>query len=216
MTKVWFLRRWLPQIVAILAVVCLSAGCDVDTPQEAPSPLPRSAVPTPAPVPLPPPPAIPLPPGAPASTTVMTFTSEPGDPIGRGLSRTYYLGDGFWKTTAWADRNYLSIEVVTMDTSSAYWSWALELQAPYGKQLSVGTYEEARLLGSSQFDFPKMQFIVLGQGCTRGLTGQFVISDLAWGPSNTVERLDATFERRCEGSVSILKGHTVIASNPWR
>src|SRR5689334_22406949 len=101
------------------AAACLAlVACGVDAPKSvtapsAPAPVPApSPSPAPAPSPSPARPPIPLPPGAPPSATRLTFVSDPGEFVGWGLSRTYYLGDGTWSATFDNyDRGHVSIRV---------------------------------------------------------------------------------------------------------
>jgi len=51
---------------------------------------------------------------------------------------------------------------------------------------------------------------------TNLLTGTFTITELAFGPGNTVTRLAATFTQNCEGGSPALRGRVVVAAEPWR
>ena len=204
-----------------VAVVSMLAACGVDAPGPAPSLLPSPAptpVPVPAPVPIPAPrPAIPVPPGAPASTTTLSFTSDPGDFIGQGLSRTYNLGDGSWNARYDTTNSggHVAIRVENFSSGQDSWWWNVDLASPNGKPLTVGTYEAARRYPFQPDTQPGLDFSGTGRGCNT-LTGRFVITELRLGAANSVDRLTATFEQNCEGSSPTLRGRVVIAADPWR
>lgn len=207
------------RVLTLVGFCAVVTACGVDEPGASPSPLPIPApVPPspPPPTPVPPPgPAIPLPPGAPPSTTTLSFTSEPGDYIGQGLSRTYYLGDGTW--SAFYDTTFgshVGIRILNLPGSQLWW-WDLDFAAPRGQMLTVGTYE-----GAARYPFqpnaqPGLTLAGTGRGCNQ-LTGRFVVSEIQIGPGNTVDRLVATFDQNCEGRPPTLRGRVVIASDPWR
>ena len=191
------------------AVAAVATACDVDlpTPATSPTPAPPPSAPTSTR------PAIPLPPGAPRSTTTLTFNSDPGDFIGQGLSRTYYLGDGTW--VAAGDPNHVRVTVTNFTLPTDGWSWDLDFAAPAGgTPLGVATYEDAR-----RYPFQGAQPGLSVSGNSRGcgtLTGRFTVSDLALGPGGTLDRFTAAFEQHCEGMSPALRGTIVIAANPWR
>jgi len=195
--------------LAIVALAVCLAGCTADTRPVTPSPL---KAPTPVRAPERNPPAIPFPLGAPASETTLTFNSDPGDFIGAGTWRTYYLGDGSW--TARYDTNGGKGHVHVRFTSASSW-WDLDLAARSGQPLTPGTYDNAGGYPFQGDARPGLQFSGWGRGCGGASTGRFLISELSIGPENTVDRLKALFEQHCDGKSS-LRGSVVIASDPWR
>lgn len=211
---------WVPvtcmKCVIALSAVVLGGACGVDVPATVPSALPTQPTPSSSPSPPPPPPrpAIPLPPGSPPSVTTLTFTSESGDYIGQGLSRTYYLGDGTWNARYDNTRGHVNVSVTNFSVSDG-WSWYLDLAAPRGQQLTNGVYEGARRYPFQPETQPGLSFSGTGRGCNT-LTGRFVVSDISIGPDNTVQRLTAAFDQNCEGASPTLRGRIVIASEPWR
>jgi hypothetical protein len=149
--------------------------------------------------------------------TMLTFTSEPGDYIGQGLSRTYHLGDGLWSAhyDTLNSGGHVKIQVYANNIATDGWWWDLDLGSPKGKPLTVGTYEAARRYPFQPDTQPGLSFGGTGRGCNT-LTGRFVISELVIGAGDFVDRLTATFEQNCEGVSATLRGRVVIANNPWR
>lgn len=145
----------------------------------------------------------------------MSFTSEPGDYIGQGLSRTYYLGDGSW--TAQYDTlnsgGHVRVNVSPVNPSDG-WFWSLNLASPKGRPLTTGTYDSARRYPFQPDGQPGLDFGGTGRGCNT-LTGRFTISELRI-VGDAVVRLAATFEQNCEGASPTLRGTIVVAADPWR
>ena len=192
-----------------IAVVCLSpVACDLEVPPvAAPTLIDPSTL------------LIPLPPGAPASETTLTFASDAGDYVGQGVTRRYFLGDGMW--SAFYDTSTLGRVTIrvnshfTNDHTVRPWWWTLEFIAPRGQPLTTGTYENARARFPPEAESqPGVSFGGTGRACTT--TGQFVISEIRFGPGNRVDRFAAMFEQNCEGKSPALRGEVRIAANPWR
>ena len=74
----------------------------------------------------------------------------------------------------------------------------LSLRAPSGFELRAGTYSNATASGSSTL--PGLQFSAFGRTCGNA-TGQFVITDIAFGPTPNLQRLAATFIQQCGSSL---------------
>ena len=209
------------RVILLLVVVCGSFagyGCDPGLPTRAvPAPNPVTFAPSPGPSAPPPTLAIPLPPGAPPSVTRLIFTSDPGDYVGQGLTRTYYLGDGTWNPRYdETHRGIITIYVSNVQVPD-YWNWAMYFAAPLGQPLRVGTYEATHLSGTSFYvdERPGMDFSGTGRGCD-DVSGRFTVTAIRIGPVNNVESFAATFEQHCEGAAAALRGEVVIAADPWR
>jgi len=146
----------------------------------------------------------------------MSFTSESGDFIGQGLSRTYYLGDGTWN--ARYDTNnaggHVTISIQNFQVPDG-WSWSLNFASPRGQPLTVGTYDAARRYPFQPDGQPGLSVSGVSRGCNT-LTGSFVVSEFRLGPANTVDRFRATFEQHCEGGSPAMRGQVVVAADPWR
>lgn len=146
----------------------------------------------------------------------MSFTSESGDSIGQGLSRTYYLGDGTWNArydTINAG-GHVTISIQNFQVPDG-WSWSLNFASPRGQPLTVSTYDAARRYPFQPDGQPGLSVSGVSRGCNT-LTGSFIVSEFRLGPGNTVDRFRATFEQHCEGRSPAMRGQVVVAADPWR
>ncbi len=163
---------------------------------------------------------IPLPPGAPPSLTTLVFESEPGEPIVRGTSRRYYLGDGNW--TATYHSRPLSHVAISVDSFSGppFWNWSLDFAPPPGDVLRPGvTYRSAQRY-PFQGGSPGLDFSGTGTGCNTSI-GQFTVVELAVAPDGKLLRFAANFEQRCTIGFPAtpgpgLRGSVQIVADPWR
>jgi Putative binding domain, N-terminal/Viral BACON domain len=149
----------------------------------------------------------PAPPATPF--TQVTYTSDAGDPIGRGQSGSFTLS-GF-KFRAWA----LPSVNITMQTASNIPTtfWHFDFSSGSGTRLQPGTYS-----GAIRYPFnsgvPGLS-IGNGTGCNT-LTGSFVVLEAVYGAQGDIQRFHATFEQHCEGAVPALRGEVRIIADPWR
>lgn len=149
-------------------------------------------------------------PGGPQST-FLRYTSTPGDWIGLGGSAHYTLGDGTWSASLSDDRQMIEVR---FDAGGATW-WTLNLAAPAGDSLAVGSYENAArwpFQGTAQ---PGLDFSGSGRGCNE-LSGRFVIHDLAIDHAGELHRLHVSFRQHCESGTSYLDGELAILLHPLR
>jgi hypothetical protein len=157
--------------------------------------------------PPPPPPTEELPP-----TFSLAYTSDPGDPIGEGESQSFTVTDGKgWG--AWAVGNDVRLnEIFILYRPPGEISpYRLDIQAPVGQALTVGTYENAVRYPESSATRPALSFGAHARSCGF-VSGRFVIHEgPVLGKTNFVERLRVTFEQRCEfGTTGALRGEVVI------
>lgn len=134
--------------------------------------------------------------------------------MGRGGSYHYNLSDGDWWAGAAASGvpNQVTIRVSNFNEG---WWWSVDLAAPAGRPLSIGTYEAAQRSPFQAAGAPGMSFSGSGRACV-ALTGKFRITEIAFGENNTIDRLHATFEQRCDGAAASLSGEVAVSANPWR
>ena len=107
------------------------------------------------------------------------------------------------------DRNQVRIEIT--GTNGDYWS--LELGAPYGEELSVGTYDGATRNWFREPGTPGLDFSGNGWGCNT-LTGSFVVNEITMASPRYLQSIDATFEQYCEGTGDPATGHIVVTNPP--
>jgi hypothetical protein len=144
---------------------------------------------------------------APVTSGTFTMTGDPGDYIAGGRTYSYDAAAGDQLTiSAGSDLRgvYLSINAMNGD-----W-WSMDLRAPLGKQLAVGSYPNATRAPFSGAG-AGIDIGGNGRGCNE-ITGSFEVADVAFGPNGYVERLDATFEQHCEGGDPALRGRVVIGN----
>lgn len=144
-------------------------------------------------------------------STFLSFASTPGDWVGGGQTQRYNFSTGSWTATASPNRNEIH---VSYDGGISTW-WHLDLSAPQGQALAVGTYENATRWPFQASTAPGLSFTGSGRGCNTS-RGRFVIHDLAIDPQGQVHRLHATFRQHCEGGASYLDGEINILQYPWR
>lgn len=137
---------------------------------------------------------------APCKSSLM-FVSEPGDPIGRGKTRSFKV-----VTTARISESTVRV-LVNDDRDAPYYE--LTLQAPEGQRLRPGTYVVDGTPAASE---PRMHFGGDGRWCER-VEGRFEIESIRFAAYGYVEHLRANFEQRCNGSTATLWGD-VIVNNP--
>lgn len=149
-------------------------------------------------------------PGGPQST-FLRYASTPGDWIGQGFTARYGLADGTWRASLSDDREMIEIR---FDGGAATW-WSLNLAAPEGDSLAVGTYENAARWPFQETQQPGLDFSGSGRGCNE-LSGRFVIHDLAIDHAGELHRLHVTFRQHCESGTSYLDGEVAILLHPLR
>lgn len=123
---------------------------------------------------------------------------------------SYVVGVNAWMLSSSSDdRNQVAVEI----TGSNGDNWHLDLGAPYGQELTVGTYTGATRNSFREPGTPGLDFGGNGWGCST-LTGSFVINEITMESPNYLRDLDATFEQYCEGTGEPATGHIVIHNPP--
>ncbi|WP_433316070.1 hypothetical protein ACQP0U_04695 [Micromonospora sp. CA-269861] len=144
---------------------------------------------------------------APESAT-LAVTGDPDDPIteGQGVAFSTASGDGF---NVWGTANHLTVQVFDPPTGP----WTIEVSAPVGQSLAVGTYTGAT---ENTYESPLPGIAVTGADriCSFGQTGSFTVTDISWGPHGYLERFDATFEQRCNYSTGSARGEVHVVNPP--
>ena len=138
-----------------------------------------------------------------AQVTSLTMSSDAGDYIGQGQTYNYTPVEGAFS----AQVNYQGgVSISYTGNNYSHW-WYLDFAAPNGAPLTSGTY-----FGAIRFPFnsgvPGLSGLSVsgdGRGCNT-LTGSFNVLQVEYGPNNTVNAFDATFEQHCEGAPAALKG----------
>lgn len=145
-----------------------------------------------------------------ATTTRLSFTSDPTSFVGQGQSRTYTLQNAKFQPLIGQVGGYLSVVVTPTDPSDTSRSWSAVMMAPAGRQLSPGTYTA----GEVSFDAYWFNFGGGGRGCGSGTTATYTIHEISTS-GDTLQRLRTSFTVYCGGS-SKITGDIVILADPWR
>ena len=138
------------------------------------------------------------------------MVSDPGDYIGQGLTYSFTTPDNFFIATQ--DGGNAATVGVRLTPDSVH-TWTVQLAAPLGQQLAIGTYDGAVRTVSRTPGTPGMDVHGEFRGCN-ALTGSFTVHDLAFGPFRYVERFRATFEQHCEGAAPALHGEVNVENPP--
>ena len=137
-------------------------------------------------------------------TTLLDFTSEPGDFIGQGQQFTFTPADG----TITASRNFSNGVSISFNGAEL---WALELVAPGAAALQPGQYEEATRFPFQSPTKPGLSVTGDGRGCNT-LTGRFVVLEAVYDAGGAVQQFAADYEQHCEGGAPALYGSVRINS----
>jgi hypothetical protein len=149
------------------------------------------------------------PPAVSATTTRLTFTSDPASFVGQGQSRTYTLQNATFHPLIGLAGAYLSVVVQATNPSDRS-QWSAVMIMPTGRVLAPGTYTAGEL----SFDAPWFNFSGDGRACGSGTTASFTIHEIAMS-GETLQRLRTSFTVYCGGSAKV-SGDIVILADPWR
>lgn len=138
----------------------------------------------------------------------LTVTGDPDDPVTEGGNFSFATasGDGF---NVWGTTNHLTVQVFDPPTGP----WTIELSAPVGQPLAVGTYTGATE-NTYESSLPGIALTGADRICSFGQTGTFTVTDISWGPHGYLERFDATFEQRCTYSTGSARGEVHVTNPP--
>jgi len=138
----------------------------------------------------------------------LSFVSDTGDYIGQGWTLLHEAPTStFSPGTLDALRNHVSFQIIGSDGLHTLF-WSLDFAAPSGQSLAPGTYLNATRYPFQAPTVPGLNFSGDGRGCNNS-NGQFTVTDFAYSPDGTLQRLTATFEQHCEGAGAALRGKIV-------
>ena len=118
------------------------------------------------------------------SPTTVAFVSETANPVGRGESPTYTVGNATFQVGT--DSRFISVAVLPLGANDARWRFVL--RPPSGQGLARGTFP----IGGTGH---ALEFSGSGTGCTG--TGTLTIEEIR--NTGFVELLRATFSMSCGG-----------------
>jgi hypothetical protein len=142
------------------------------------------------------------------ASTFLTLTGQPGDPVLGGQTRT------FTPDTATFFQSYDgSLLQVNVNTPGFAEFWTVELAAPPGSPLVVGTYTNAVRAAFRGPGQPGIDVFGDGVGCNQ-TSGTFTVNEAVYGPNHYVQTFDATFTQFCDNATAPLTGEVSIANPP--
>jgi hypothetical protein len=134
-----------------------------------------------------------------AAQTFLSFTSDPGDYVGKGEEVMFTAADGAFDVTPSFD-NGVSLFFRTPDFSHYAF---LDIAAAGGALLQPGSYPNAERFPSSTN--PGLDFSFDSSGCNV-VTGRFNVIELVRDADENIVRLAVDWEQHCEGLVPALYG----------
>ncbi|MEV7096315.1 hypothetical protein AB0M80_26045 [Amycolatopsis sp. NPDC051045] len=144
------------------------------------------------------------------ATGSLSFSGDEGDYISGGRSYAYSTeAKDRLTVNASEDGNHIAVSISAFNSD---W-WTLDLAAPSGTGLAVGTYDGATRYPFQGANAPGLDLSGNGRGCNT-LTGTFTVQNVVFGPRGYVQTLDATFEQHCEGDTAAARGEVHIANPP--
>lgn len=137
-----------------------------------------------------------------AQTFTLSYTSDPGDPIGQGMSATYTALDGTGYLSMDGDGGvYFEFEHATNPAID----WYVGLAAADDAQLVPGTYIEAQRYPFQSAGHPGLTWRGMGTYCGV-LSGSFVVDSLTWDYFSRPRRISVAVEQHCNGIPPALHG----------
>lgn len=147
------------------------------------------------------------------SGDLFTMNSAEGDYIGGGQNRSF-TEDNATFTVLYFDGTYLRVSVTTGDPfdPASEW-WTIEVAAPPGSPLAVGSYPNARR-APFRDDAPGLDIYGDGRGCNQ-VYGKFVVDTANYDESGAIVALDLSYTQHCEGAESpALTGELRLGPTP--
>jgi hypothetical protein len=132
-----------------------------------------------------------------AQTTAVFLDSQPGDPVGGGIARTFRMPAAFVSMAAGFGPG------VTVAIDGTGISWRLSFSAERDARLAVGTYAP---LGKHPFTTGAGFGIIGGATSCFRETGRFEVREIEYGGDGTVQRLAIDFEHHCNNTDPALFG----------
>jgi hypothetical protein len=138
----------------------------------------------------------------PTTGTFLYLNSQPGDYIGVGTERLYTSPASTIIGELSAAGDYFKAAV---GSSFSSYQWRVDVAAPPGQPLAVGSYTRAVRAAFRPAGSPGLDVFGEGRGCNT-VTGRFNIDQLTFWSNGDVRVLQATFEQHCSGAAPALFG----------
>jgi hypothetical protein len=135
---------------------------------------------------------------------VLFFRSDTGDYIGGGQSRLFSSLDGTATPNVASGQVAMSFSGSDTTNGPTTYGWTLNLAAPNGAPLAVGTYTDA-IRTPFRGSLAGLELTGDGRGCN-SIVGKFQVLEVAYDSSGQLLRLAADIEQHCEGLQPALWG----------
>lgn len=145
-------------------------------------------------------------------SSVFTYSSAGGDPIGGGQSRHYTTANATIRGVAYPSSGLLEVTVTSADRQE--W-WTLQMQAPRAGALVAGHYEPVVAWRTANAAEAQLRFTGMGRGCSP-VSGAFTLHQVQYGSLGELDRLHATFRQTCAGFPAGLSGEVVLVDGGTR
>ncbi|HET6968809.1 MAG TPA: Ig-like domain-containing protein [Ornithinibacter sp.] len=145
-----------------------------------------------------------------AAEPSLWFASQYGDYIGQGATTSHTPPASTVRLTGTAGSATVWVDGPTSDG----W-WSLDVAAPPGETLQVGTYSgavRAAFRGAGQ---PGLDLSGSGRGCNT-VAGSFTVHQVAANPDGSLAALDVAFTQFCEAGTTSLTGRARVGMAPTR
>ena len=148
-------------------------------------------VPTPTPAPTPPPTPFP------ASRSTFEFSSDAGDFIGQGVTKTFDQSNaGFTDITRAMQFPSVAVRIDTPESAAGKaQGWWVVFAPPAGRTLGPGTYADAKHAGFNG-QAPGIDIHGEGRDCA-DISGTFTIARIVLDANGNLRAMEATFVERC-------------------
>ncbi len=145
--------------------------------------------------------------GLPASVSLVTMYSDPGDFVGGGQQRLFSTTEGDSVTVS---GTAASLQV---DVSGHSDSFILEFAAAPGQTLQPGLYTGAQRAPFRDAGHPGIDIFGDGRGCNT-VSGRFDVKSIETDGAGNVTGLWLTYEDHCEGGTPALFGEVQVGAAP--
>jgi hypothetical protein len=139
----------------------------------------------------------------------LTIVSDAGEPIGKGITKTYTSQSAVFAANG--NGEYLTLGISTLSDT-----WYIILAAPRGEKMTRGSYPLAERATIRTGRAPGLEIGGNGRTCSQ-VWGSFSVRQIGYDSSGNVTMLDGTMIQRCGGAANPrLSAYLSYKSTPWQ
>ncbi|WP_349657272.1 hypothetical protein [Xanthomonas sp. 10-10] len=127
------------------------------------------------------------------AASIFSYSSNANDFIGQGKSAVLTDANAAFGLRGTKDRLTFTVDATSGE------SWFIRMSAPIGGALAPGTYASAERSAFKTGRSPGLDASSTGRGCNE-VWGKFAIRQISFDAAGNVDKLEATFLQRCDGS----------------